>query len=347
MTDLLIRPDTSAAPAPATDDAGERTLAPAAPEPATPADAGGSRACDACATPMADGQDWCFACGVAAPGRLGVARGMRTAVATVVVTLALTGSAVAASYAALSSDAGHEAAGPPPAAGAPVAQAPPAVPAAPIPPVPAADLPTTKAPSVATPPKVSAPDPAPANPKPTSPIPATSPKDTAKTDTKSDSGKNAPDDSTPAAPTAAAPLELAADAAALYDPSGYATTGEEPKDAIDGDTATAWKVTSSNAKSMDLGVVLDLGKKRGVREIELLTKTPGFRTEIYATDSSDVPPDILDTRWAHIKDRSNVGSKERIVLGAGTTKYRYVLVYFTAPPKAGPTVTLTEARLLG
>ncbi len=343
MTDLLIRPDTSAAPAPATDEAGEPTLATAAPEPATPADAGGSRACDACATPMADGQDWCFACGVAAPGRLGAARGMRTAVATVVVTLALTGSAVAASYAALSSDAGHEAAGPPPAAGAPVAQAPPAVPAAPIPPVPAADLPTTKAPSVATPPKVSAPDPAPANPKPTSPIPVTSGKDTAKTD----SGKNAPDDSTAATPTAAAPLELAADAAALYDPSGFATTGEEPKDAIDGDTSTSWKVTSVNAGSMDLGVVLDLGKKRGVREIELLTKTPGFRTEIYATDSSDVPPDILDTRWAHIKDRSNVGSKERIVLGAGTTKYRYVLVYLTAPPKAGPTVTLTEARLLG
>jgi len=271
----------------------------------------------------------------------------RARVATVAVTLALTGSAVAASYAALSSDAGHEAAGPPPAAGAPVAQAPPAVPAAPIPPVPAADLPTTKAPSVATPPKVSAPDPAPANPKPNSPIPATSGKDTAKTDTGSDPGKNAPDDSTPATPTAAAPIELSEDAAALYDPSGYATTGEEPKDAIDGDTATAWKVTSSNAGSMDLGVVLDLGKKRGVSEIELLTKTPGFRTEIYATDSSDVPPDILDTRWAHIKDRSNVGSKERIVLGAGTTRYRYVLVYFTAPPKAGPTVTLTEARLLG
>jgi hypothetical protein len=345
MTDLLIRPD-----APTAGTAEHASVAPAPPEAVKPAAPAGAapldgRACDACASPMIEGQDWCFACGTAAPGRLGVRHGVRTAAATVAVTLALAGSAVAASYAALSSHAGHEAAGPPPAAGTPVAQVPPAVPPAPIPPVPAADLPTAKAPSVPTPPKVSAPDPAPANPKPTTPV--VTPKADAKAGDGKAKGANEPDDSTPATPATAAPVALADDAAALYDPSGYATTTEDPADAVDGDTDTAWKVTSSNASSMNLGLVIDLGKKRGVRELELLTRTPGFRTEIYATDSADVPPDILDTRWAHIKDRSDVGRKERIVLGAGTTKYRYVLFWLTTPPKGGPTVTLTEARVLG
>lgn len=341
MTDLLIRPDTASEPT-------APPAAPAAaltPAPVTESATGSERACDACATPMAGGQDWCFACGAAAPGRLGARHGVRTAAATVGVTLVLAGSAVAASYAALSSDAGHEAAGPPPAAGAPIAQAPPAVPPAPIPPVPAADLPTAKPPSLPTPPKVSAPDPVPANPKPTSPIPVTG-KGDAKAD--DDKAKNEPDDAKPDAPAgAASPIALSADAAALYDPAGNATTGEEPADALDDDAATAWKVTSSSTASMNVGLVFDLGKKRGVRSVELDTRTPGFTTEIYASDSADVPPDILDTRWAHIRDRSDVGRKERIVLGAGTTKYRYVLVWFTKPPKAGPTVSLTEARLLG
>ena len=343
MTDLLIRPDTPSPEAPAAEPAAQA----ATPAPELTSIPGGERACDACAAPMVDGQDWCLECGTAAPGRLGVRHGVRTAAATVAVTLALAGGAVAASYAALSSDAGHEAAGPPPAAGAPIAQAPPAVPAAPIPPVPAADLPTAKPPSLPTPPKVSAPDPIPANPKPTNPIPAAGNGDT-KAGGDSDKAKNEPDDSKPDKPAPPpAPLELSADAAALYDPAGNATTAEDPADALDDDVKTTWTVTSTSTTSMSVGLVLDLGKQRGVASVELDTKTPGFTAEIYATDSVDVPPDILDTRWAHVKDRSDVGRKEKIVLGAGTTKYRYVLVWFTKPPKDGPTVTLTEARLLG
>ena len=73
--------------------------------------------------------------------------------------------------------------------------------------------------------------------------------------------------------------------------------------------------------------------------------------EIYATDETELPPDILDTRWSHIKDVSNVGAKhdgkQTIVLGAGSTKYRNVLLWFTQPPTDGPRLRIAELKLLG
>jgi len=76
-----------------------------------------------------------------------------------------------------------------------------------------------------------------------------------------------------------------------------------------------------------------------------------------ALERSKVPPDILDTRWSHITNRSKVDAnskagnkpgdgKERIVLGAGTHKYRHILLWFTTPPSAGPTVRISELSLL-
>jgi hypothetical protein len=88
-----------------------------------------------------------------------------------------------------------------------------------------------------------------------------------------------------------------------------------------------------------------------VRQINLQTPTPGFRVEIYATDETTPPPDILDTRWSHIKDVSDVGAKDdgkqKIVLGAGTTKYRNLLLWFTKPPTDGARIRLTEVKPLG
>ena len=88
-----------------------------------------------------------------------------------------------------------------------------------------------------------------------------------------------------------------------------------------------------------------------MRQIELQTPTPGFRVEIYATDETELPPNITDTRWSHIKDVSNVGAKDdgkqKIVLGAGTSKYRNVLLWFTQPPTDAPRLRLTELKLLG
>src|SRR4051812_45349271 len=104
MTLLLRDPDVKA----------DEAAAPA-PEPAPDV-----RTCPTCEAPMEAEQDWCLNCGQAAPGRLGGRPGMRAAATVIALTLTLAGGAVAASYAALQSDAHRDATQPAQAGGAPV-----------------------------------------------------------------------------------------------------------------------------------------------------------------------------------------------------------------------------------
>jgi len=325
-----------------------------------------ARVCDACAAPMAEGQDWCLECGTAAPGRLGGRPGMRAAATVVALTLALVGGAVAASYAALSTDAQEEASRPAPPSGAPVAQAPNVVPspAETVPPVTAPATPPVATPTVPsggsgsiTP--TPSPTPSPSPPS-SSPGPSFTPSPSTGSGTPTPSPSTpAPTKTTPSKPAAPQPIDLDTDAASVYDPSSRAIAKDEPKAAVDSDDKTAWTVTTSGAKDMAVGLVVDLGRARGVKILQLATSTPGFRAEIFASDSDQLPPDILDTRWAHIRDRSDVDEtagtdknvkgdgKERIVLGGGSAKYRYVLVWLTTPPDKGPTVKISDLQLLG
>ena len=318
----------------------EPAVEPAAAPPEPPPVA---RQCATCGAEMAPEQDWCLACGQAAPGRLGGRPGMRAAATVVVLTLVLAGGAVAASYAALQGDSNREAAKAPGASGAPIAQAPPAAPPAAAPATPPATPPAPpagakpKMPKAVAPPAVSAP--------PVPVAPSTPPA------SQSPSTPSAPSKqpSKPAAPAGPEPIDLGADAVQLYDPYTRATDQGDPVDAYDGDRSTAWNVTTpSDGKEMALGLVVDLGAKRKLDSLELVTGTPGFRAEIYATDSGKLPPDVLDTRWAHLRDARDVEKgKTTVSLGAGSVKYRYVLVWFTTPPTKGTTVRVAELGLLG
>ena len=137
----------------------------------------------------------------------------------------------------------------------------------------------------------------------------------------------------------------------LYGPPNGAPVGPPPEPepgpmARPDDVDTGFWLWLVATVAMVIGYVVDLGKLQGVRQINLQTPTPGFRVEIYATDVTTPPPDILDTRWSHIKDVSNVGAqdsgKQKIVLGAGTSKYRNVLLWFTEPPTDGPRLRVAE-----
>jgi len=306
-----------------------------------------ARACDQCGAAMAPGQDWCLECGSAAPGRLGRRPGMRTAATVVGLTLALVAGAVTAGYAAINGDAGRDTAKPAAASGAPIAQAPPSTPAAPPPTTAAPATPTTPLPSVGAPAGVaggSAPvtaTPAPAASHPVAPAPATSAPVTSTPTTST------PTTSTPSTP-AIEPIDLGADAASLYDPYTRSTASSDPADSYDGDTTTAWKVsTAGDTGEMEVGLVVDLGKKRSVKELKLHTGTPGFRLEAYAADTAQVPPDILDTRWAHLNSASGVAKDASIALAPDSHKYRYVLLWLAKPPKKGPTVKINELTILG
>jgi hypothetical protein len=263
---------------------------------------------------------------------------MRAATTVVGLTLALVAGAVTAGYAAISGDAGRQVAKAPAASGAPIAQAPPATPAPPAastPAAPAQPLPTVKPPKTSTPaPSVSHPatpaPSAPATPAPTTSTPSTTPTTT-----------------TPAAPTLE-PVDLGADAASLYDPYTRTTASGDPADAYDGDTSTAWKVSSvADGQEMQVGLVVDLSKKRSIKQLKLRTSTPGFRIETYAADTAQLPPDILDTRWAHLHNKSGVAQTDAVALASDSHKYRYVLLWFTTPPKKAPTVKINELTILG
>jgi hypothetical protein len=295
-------------------------------------------ACASCGSAMAPGQDWCLECGAAAPGRLGRRPGMRAATTVVALTLALVAGAVTAGYAAINGDAGRDVSKPAAASGAPVAQAPPSTPVAPpptsaAPATPTTPLPTVKPPHTSTPaPPVSHPStpapPAPVTSTPTTSTPTTTP-------------------STPAAPTLQ-PIDLGADAASLYDPYTRSTANGDPADAYDGDATTAWKVTATgDGQDMQVGLVIDLSKKRSIKQLDLRTGTPGFRVETYAADTAELPPDILDTRWAHLHNQSGVPKRTQIALASDNHKYRYVLLWFTTPPKNAPTVKINELKILG
>ncbi|MCW3015839.1 MAG: hypothetical protein JWO02_2931 [Solirubrobacterales bacterium] len=325
------------------------------------------RACRACSAPMQDGQDWCLSCGTAAPGRLGSRPGWRTVNSVAALTLVLITGAVAASYAALSGDSSSKAGQPAPANVAPIPDQVAQVPAAPAPApaTPATTAPTTSTPS--TTPVVPATPVAPVTPvvpvtptttatTPTTTTPAT----TTTTPTTTTPATTTTDQSTPTTPAVTlTKIQLGADAMAKYDPSVRITRSTDPADAYDGNKTTAWSVTTpDDGFPMQVGLLVDLESPKTVKQLNLTTTTPGGRVEVYGAAGSALPPDILDTRWEHVASRSSIDETaasgnvkgdnlEKIRLLQGGGKFRYVLVWFTTPPKASPTARVAELDLLG
>jgi hypothetical protein len=326
---------------------------PEAPSPETEPLPEGTTACRTCGAPMEPGQDWCLACGTAAKGTLGQRPGWRAARTVIALTALLVLGAAAASYAALTDDGAQ-----PPAASTPVAQVPaaatppaatPAPPAATTPAKPK-KLPTVKAPkatSTPTPaPSPATPTPAPATPAPSSSSGTSTGSSSTGSSTGSSSGSSGGSSSTtPAGPS---PVVLASGAASVYDPYGRVASAGVPAKGIDGNPSTSWFVdpTPKAGAGPDVGFLVDLGTKRDLRGLVVQTPTPGFRVEVYATDVASAPPDILDARWSHLRNRGNVGTNESIALRDDPTKYRKVMLWFRTAPTKGTRIRISELEVL-
>jgi hypothetical protein len=146
-------------------------------------------------------------------------------------------------------------------------------------------------------------------------------------------------------------IDLGADALSKYEPSKRSTASTDPADAYDGNAKTAWSITTpADGFDMQVGLLIDLDSAKNVKEIDLGTTTPGGRVEVYGAVGSALPPDILDTRWIHLGSAGNAGTDkgkgglEKITFDPG--KYRHVVLWFTNPPPAGPTVGISETRIL-
>jgi hypothetical protein len=315
------------------------------------------RTCGACGAPMEDDQDWCLTCGTAAPGRLGERPGWRAASTVIALTLLLVLGAVGAGYAALTGgDSQKKPAAPAPAGGQPQTQAQAAAPATTQPPA-TTQTPqqtTTTSPKASKLPTVHSSKPGTTAGSPVTPVAPTTPSTTSTpSNTTSTPSTTHGDTNTTTQPQATGPqaITLNGDAGTVYDPYGRAKATGQAERALDDNASTSWYVDANDPQSIGVGYAVDLGKLQGIREIQLQTTTPGFKMEVYATDDPELPPNILDTRWGHITNVSNVGAKDggkqKIVLGAGTTKYRNVLLWFTQPPTDGARLRLVELKLLG
>ncbi|MET0601633.1 MAG: hypothetical protein ABW167_06545 [Baekduia sp.] len=331
------------------------------------------RTCPTCHAPLEDGQDWCLNCGEAQPSRRISLPGKRAAATVMALTTVLVGGAVAASYAALQdgtetpattptqvaqvpAPAPAPAPDPAAAAAAAAAAASSAVPAEPSTPGPidTGVLPDDGGSSTYTPPPSSDDFSDSSSSQGTSSSTETATGNNSGTGDGDSTADTRTSTSTTPAETEPVAITLGEEAGALYDPYKRDTAAGDAKKAFDADPNTSFPITvAPGSTQVGAGLAVDLSKQQGIREIELTTKTPGFKVEIYATDDTELPPDVLDTRWAHVKDVTGVGSdadakgKQIIKLGSGATKYRHVLLWFTAPPTDGSTVRIQELKLLG
>jgi hypothetical protein len=322
----------------------EQQPAPGAPQDGAPAPADTVepvRLCAACASPLAAGQDWCLECGSAQPGRLGGRPGWRAALSVMGATGLLALGAGAAAYAALASDANREAAAPPPPAATPVVTAPPAQ-TAPAPPPADTSTPTIEAPKSDP---VDVPEvKAPADPGPAITPPADTGSPGAGADTSGSSGDPAAGDDTAGAEPKPEALPLDAGAATTYDP--YNRGGDlvgDPADAIDGKDRTAWEAPVDAEGDVAIGLAISLDRKHLIDAVQFAADTPGFTVEVYATDVKDIPPDILDARWTHIRNLSDVGVTEKVKIDE--KPFRHVLLWITKQP-ADTKVAIPEVELL-
>lgn len=375
MVDTLIRQSPSEAPTdhgghPPNGNGGDPLLG------ETPA-----RTCNECGSAMLEEQDWCLTCGTARPGRLGTRPGWRAAAAVSGATLLLVCGAVAASYAALTDDAGKKADEPGGGAATPIAQAPVQVPAAPtqtptqgtpVTPVtpgtttqetPATPTGSNQLPSLPTLPNTNTNSTGsvtlPSVPSTTENNTSTGTTTTNTTTTTTTTNTTTTNTTTTPTTPALSPIALGADAADLYDPYQRSTGRGDPADAYDKNASGAWFVTTkADGKPMQVGLLVDLEARKNLAQIEFATSTPGFRLEVYGTDGSALPPDILDTRWTHLASRSGVDEntvganvkgdgKEIIRLAKDGEQVRQVVLWFTTQPDKGPTVRIKDLVLKG
>jgi hypothetical protein len=330
------------------------TASPEAPPPSPPPEVtapdDASRLCATCAALLAEGQDWCLECGTAQPGRIGAKPGWRPALTVVLLTAVLAAGAVAAAYAALSSDAERQASAPAPPSAAPV------VPPAPVQPAPA---PADTTPEVAAPqddadapetpraPERDEPDPPAASPS--------SPPSSGDTDTGGDAGDDsgsgsgsADEDEGTQNETRREPaiVALGPDAASTYDPFDRAggLTGD-PADAIDGRRRTKWEAPVGQDGLVNIGLLVSLEQAKAFEKVRVQAGTPGFTVVLYGSKRGTAPEgDPAQTAaWEKLDETRDFGTDEKLGMGEG--KWRHVLLWFTDQP-ADTKVMIPEVSLL-
>ncbi len=135
------------------------------------------------------------------------------------------------------------------------------------------------------------------------------------------------------------PIALCASCAHDYNPD--AISGPKTQNpnlvgyVVDGDEGTAWTTQiyyDNTLGKPGVGVYVDAGKPVVAGTMNLVTQTPGYTASIYGRTSTP-NPDTFDTGsggWAKIASVASVRAHQTIHLNAGSTAYRYYLVWITS-----------------
>jgi serine/threonine protein kinase len=131
-------------------------------------------------------------------------------------------------------------------------------------------------------------------------------------------------------------VKLGSNAAHDYDPEG---DGEESPDqarnAIDGNRTTNWDTETysggfKGSAKRGVGLYVDTSKPVAARRLALVTATPGYTAQVYA--SNTVSDDITSKDWTAVSGQTKVMQDERIPLDTARRQFRYYLVWITALP---------------
>ncbi|MBV9002519.1 MAG: serine/threonine protein kinase [Solirubrobacterales bacterium] len=125
--------------------------------------------------------------------------------------------------------------------------------------------------------------------------------------------------------------------------------------AIDGNTQTPWvteQYYSGSLQKDGVGLYVDMSKPVAAKEIVVYTGTPGFRAQIWASNSPP-DPDVFVTGpggWVRLADIPSMQHKQSIALPGSSTgppKYRYYLVWIKTLPTGKLAAELNEIALYG
>ncbi len=151
------------------------------------------------------------------------------------------------------------------------------------------------------------------------------------------------------APKGAKGVPLKQSGAGDYDPKGTPTQSEhsdQAKRIVDRDPNTAWSTENYQPGALEqkggVGVYVDAAPSAAAVRIDVDTKTPGWRGQVYGATGAS-PPKAL-TGWTPLTDIGRAKRSNELPLDG--TRYRWFLVWIQRLPPGKQSVEISEVSLV-
>jgi serine/threonine-protein kinase len=116
--------------------------------------------------------------------------------------------------------------------------------------------------------------------------------------------------------------------------------------AIDSNPNTAWQTDyyySGSLEKKGVGLYIDANPNVIAREIRIITQSPGWNVQIYASNTQP-NPDVF-SGWTLVGSKQTVSRHSDIPLATSGKRYRWYLVWITSLPPGQQTVYVNEVAL--